>query len=41
MLKYIIFSIISFIIGVFVGEIIGNLKRKKIYKQAMKSLKVK
>lgn len=41
MLKCVIVSIISFIIGIFIGEIIGNLKRKKIYKQAMKSLEIK
>lgn len=52
MLKYIIFSIISFLIGIFVREIIECLKKKRRYrkviplnkqdfKQTMKDLEIK
>lgn len=52
MLKYIIFSIISFLLGIFAREIIELLEKKKKYKkvkplnkqdfkQAMKNLEIK
>ncbi len=52
MLKYIIFSVISFLLGIFAREIIELLEKKKKYKkvkplnkqdfkQAMKNLEIK
>lgn len=52
MLKYIIFSIVSFLLGIFAREIIELLEKKKKYKkvkplnkqdfkQAMKNLEIK
>ena len=52
MLKYIIFSVISFLLGIFAGQIIELIKQKKKYKkikplnkqdfkQAMKNLEIK
>ncbi|MCI9286482.1 MAG: hypothetical protein HFJ57_00565 [Clostridia bacterium] len=52
MLKYIIFSVISFLLGIFAKEIIELLEKKKRYKkikplnkqdfkQAMKNLEIK
>lgn len=52
MLKYIVFSVISFILGIFTREIIDILERKKKYekikklseqdlKKAMKDLEIK
>ena len=52
MLKYIIFSVISFLLGIFAGQIIELIKQKKKYKKikplskqdfkkAMKDLEIK
>lgn len=52
MLKYIIFSMLSFLLGIFAGQIIELLKQKKKYnkvkplneqdfKKAMKDLEIK
>lgn len=52
MIKYIIFSVISFLLGIFVGQIIELIKQRKRYKKvkplnkqdfkkAMKDLEIK
>ena len=36
MLKYVIFSVISFLLGIFTGQIIELIERKKKYKKSNK-----